>query len=63
MEPGEFNQGELLKMSLGDLISLFYEQYLAMYGDEEVASVATAVTINQMLDEAEEMSPDEEFSD
>jgi hypothetical protein len=27
-------------VSLGDLISLFYEEYLALYGDEELAAVA-----------------------
>lgn len=36
-------------ISLGDLISLFYEQFLALYGDEDIASVAAAATINDML--------------
>ncbi len=37
--------------NLGDLISLFYEEFLAMYGDEELASVATAAVINDLLSE------------
>ena len=36
-------------VSLGDLISLFYEEYLALYGDEELASVAAAATVNELL--------------
>ena len=39
--------------TLGELISLFYREYLSLYGDSEVASVATAATINQLL-QAEE---------
>lgn len=38
--------------TLGDLISLFYEEFLAMYGDEELASVATAAVINDLLSES-----------
>ena len=36
-------------VNLGDLINLFYQEYLALYGDEELASVAAAATINEML--------------
>ena len=36
--------------TLGELISLFYREYLSLYGDSEVASVATAATINALLD-------------
>ena len=35
--------------SVGELISLFYEEFLAKYGDEELASVATAAVINDLL--------------
>ncbi|MFH1089222.1 MAG: hypothetical protein V1716_02250 [Candidatus Uhrbacteria bacterium] len=35
--------------SLGDLITLFYHEYLVKFGDEELASVATAATINDLL--------------
>lgn len=38
-------------MNLGDLISLIFEEFLATYGDEELASVATAATINDILSE------------
>ena len=37
--------------NLADLINLFYEEYLALYGDEELASVAAAATINDILSE------------
>jgi len=37
------------RTTLGDLISLFYEEYLDQYGDAELASVATAVSINEIL--------------
>lgn len=36
-------------LALGDLISLFYEEYLLKYGDEEIASVAAAATVNELL--------------
>ena len=38
--------------NLGDLITNFYEEFLAMYGDEELASVATAAVINDLLGQA-----------
>jgi hypothetical protein len=37
------------QLNLGDLINLFYEEYLALYGDEDIASVAAAATINDIL--------------
>jgi len=36
-------------VSLGDLIKLFYEEFLALYGDEDLASVAAAASINELL--------------
>jgi hypothetical protein len=39
-------------VNLGDLINLFYQEYMALYGDEELASVAAAATINEMLSES-----------
>lgn len=36
-------------LNFGDLISLLYEEYLALYADEELASVATAATVNELL--------------
>jgi len=38
-------------ISLGELITLFYKEYFALYGDEELASVAAAATINELLAE------------
>ena len=35
--------------TLGDLITTLYDEFLAAYGDEELASVAVAATINDML--------------
>lgn len=39
--------------SLGELITAIYEEYLALYRDEDLASVATAATINDMLQDRE----------
>jgi len=36
-------------VSLGDLIALFYEEFLALYRDENLASVAAAANINELL--------------
>ena len=38
---------------LGELISIFYQHFMELYGDEELASVATAAAINDLLEEAE----------
>ena len=39
--------------NVGDLISLFYEEYLGLYGDQELASLAAAATVNEILTEQE----------
>jgi hypothetical protein len=38
--------------SLGELISALYDEYMAIYKDEDIASVAVAATINDMLAES-----------
>jgi hypothetical protein len=35
--------------SIGELISTLYDNFLELYGDEELASVATAAVINDLL--------------
>ena len=40
-----------INTSIGELISLFYQEFLSMYGDEELASVATATVITDLLSE------------
>ena len=40
--------------TIGDLISMFYTEFMEMYGDEELASVATAAVINDLLSESVE---------
>ena len=42
-----------IQTTLGDLISLFYDEFYALYGDEELASLAAASVINDMLYDAE----------
>ena len=42
-------------LKIGDLINLFYQEYLALYGDEELASVATAATINDIIIERDSL--------
>lgn len=40
-------------LTLGDLITSLYDEYMDLYKDEELASVAVAATINDLLlDEA-----------
>ena len=41
---------------LGDAISSLYEAFLSVYGDEELASVATAAVVNEALMREEEES-------
>jgi hypothetical protein len=38
--------------TIGDLISMFYSEFMEMYRDEELASVATAAVINDLLSES-----------
>jgi hypothetical protein len=35
--------------TLGDLISMFFNEFMEMYGDEELAAVAAAAVINDLL--------------
>jgi len=42
------------EMTLGELISFFYQEYLEAYGDEDLASVAAAASVNQLLMEQNE---------
>ena len=35
--------------TLGELITVLYDEFMALYGDEELASVAVAATINDLL--------------
>jgi len=44
---------KITESTLGELISVFYEEFLALYKDPDIASVATAATINDMLLDAE----------
>ncbi len=37
------------KHTLGEIISIVYDEFLARYGDEELASIATAAVINDIL--------------
>jgi hypothetical protein len=47
---GDLPEGSMsVNTNLGELISTIYEQFLAQYGDEELASVATAAVINDLL--------------
>jgi hypothetical protein len=38
-------------VSLGDIVSILYQEFLAIYGDQELASVATAATVADLLAE------------
>lgn len=39
---------------IGDLMVSIYAELLAVYGDEELASVATAAIVNEMVSEPRE---------
>lgn len=41
----------MFTIELGDLMSALYEEFLSFYKDEELAAVATAATINEILAE------------
>lgn len=38
--------------TLGELIQALYEEYLQIYGDDDLAAVAAAATMNELLAEA-----------
>ena len=38
-----------IETTLGELISVFYEEFMEIYGDEDIASVAAAAVINDLL--------------
>lgn len=38
-----------IETTLGELISVFYEEFMDVYGDEDIASVAAAAVINDLL--------------
>jgi hypothetical protein len=40
-------------MHLGDLINGIYESFLTVYGDPELALIATEVTLTEMIDAAD----------
>lgn len=40
--------------TLGELITLFFDEYMDVYKDRDLASVATAATINELLVEEAE---------
>ena len=38
-----------IQTNIAELITAFYDEFLEIYGDEDMAAVATAATINDML--------------
>jgi len=42
------------RTTLGELITLFYDEYVGIYGDRDLASLATAASINEILVEEAE---------
>lgn len=36
-------------VSLGDLVEALYDEYLTVYGDPELAEIAAAATVNDLL--------------
>ena len=48
--------------NIGELISLFYKEFLELYGDEELASVAAATVITDLLS-VEPVAPEAALTD
>jgi len=46
------NNTDRIETNLGDLIASFYQEFLELYGDPELASVATATIINDLMAES-----------
>jgi hypothetical protein len=40
--------------TIGELISIFYKHFIELYGDEELASIATAAIINDLMTDVAE---------
>jgi len=49
MEVQEAPKPQPADTTLGELIASVYAEFLELYGDEELASVATAAVVNDML--------------
>ena len=45
----ESNMHHDIHTTLGDLISIVYQEFMAQYDDPELAATATAASINDML--------------
>lgn len=56
----ESNMNHEIQTTLGDLISVVYQEFLSQYGDAELAATATAASVNDMLLTANEPSACEE---
>ena len=48
----------MTQTTIGELINTVYESFMELYGDEELASVATAAVINDLLTAPQEMRMD-----
>jgi len=44
--------------TIGELVSIFYQRFMELYGDADIASVAAAAVINDLLaGTSEEVAP------
>ena len=39
----------MTQTTIGELINTVYESFMELYGDEELASIATAAVVNDLL--------------
>ncbi len=53
MTPATVSAGAI-GSNIGELITLFYQQFMDIYGDPDLASVAAATLINEVLAGAEQ---------
>lgn len=45
----QYPLGVVMQTNLGDLVATLFAQFMAEYGDEDLASVATAAVLNDLL--------------
>ena len=47
--PKRHREAQMTQTTIGELINTVYESCMELYGDEELASVATAAVVNDLL--------------
>ncbi len=48
---------QTVQSNLGELVNLFYDEFMELYGDAELAAVAAAAVINDLITTPVEAAP------